>query len=702
MDRIDPKSHSSSGHRRGLVATLLLLPALLVGGCGLDAPPSGHSISGAVTGEVRAGVNITLGSGGATARTTTTGPSGGYSFARLAAGPYLVTAALEGYTFAPHAGQAVLLGDADVGGQDFIATARTHAIRGTIRGAVAAGVQVDLSGAGTSASTSTAADGTFSFLGVPDSTYVVTPVLAGHGFSPGARTVTLSGADASGQDFVSSVATAPLHAISGSVVGAVAGDVTITLERGSAALASTLTDATGGFVFPDLADGAYTVTPSRSGFAFAPRSQAVALGGADAVLPAFSGTASTGSSQLGEMATGGRVPFGIAIGNDLDAWLTDGVGAVVTRVRLQDAPDGARGEVTDFPVGDASAAPTAIALRFFGLRCFTEPQANRIGCISWSGGDVFAVDIPTPASRPSDVVNGPGASPLSPDIWFAEHDAGKVGRMRVASGDNPTSGTMVAEYDLPAGCRPTSLAWTGGNVWWAAEGCGRIGWIDPATGLVQAIAVDVGQPISLAPILDEPGAWFVDAASDRLGRLTAAGGLSWFSPSVPGSKLSGVANGPDQAVYVTEQAGNSIARLPYADFDPRADPNAGRLTQEMPLPVAGSLPFRITGGTDGNVWFTERGRAAIGVVHMPTHCIMGKVTLADLQTPVPAVSVALAMAGGGNTTGTTTAEGHYGFCGLVPGSYTVTPSLGTRTFVPRSLAVTMATSNLVGRSFVAE
>lgn len=702
MDRIDRRPPSSSTeHHRSLVATLLLLPALLAGGCGLDAPPSGHAISGAVSGEVQAGVTITLTGGSASPRTTATGPSGGYSFAQLANGPYLVTAALDGFTFTPHAGQAVLLADADVGGQDFLATAQFHAIRGTIRGVATAGVQINLTGTGTGVSTSSEADGTFAFQGVADSTYLLTPILAGHGFSPGARTVTLSGADVSQQDFLSSLATAPLHAISGSVSGAVAAGVTITLERDGATPASTVTGATGSFAFADLADGAYTVTPARTGFAFAPRSLAVVLGGADVALPAFAATASTGSAQLGEMATGGRIPFGIAIGNDLNAWFTDGVTGAVTRVRLQDAPDGTRGDVTDFPVGDAQAAPTAIALRFFGLRCFTEPRANRIGCIDWSGGTVFAVDIPTPASLPTDIINGPGAGPLSPDLWFAEHDVGKVGRMRVASGENPTSGTMVAEYVLPTGCKPTSLAWTSGNVWWAAEGCGRIGWINPATGQVQAVAVNVGQPISLAPILDEAGAWFIDAASDRLGRLTAAGGLAWFSPSVAGSRLSGVTNGPDKAVYVTEQAGNAIGRLPYTSFDPRASPNAGRLTQEIPLPVAGSQPFRITSGTDGNVWFTERGRAALGVIYMPTHCLGGKVTLADLRTAVPAVAVSLALPGGGARASTTTAEGDYGFCGLAPGTYTVTPALASRTFSPPSLTVTLANSNLVGRSFVA-
>jgi virginiamycin B lyase len=711
MNRFDRDTASSSTpprtslHRLSQPFLWLLLPALVaVAGCGgLSAPPSGHTISGTVTGAVQAGVTITLTGGDVPIGpiTTVTNGAGGYAFGGLAAGPYLLTAALADYEFAPHAGQQVIMLDADVGGRDFLAVATRHAIRGTIRGVVSAGVQIDLTGA-TSATATSAADGSFAFPSLLDSTYLITPRLAGHGFTPGARQVTLSGADATGTDFVASLATGGLHAITGSVRGAVVAGVTLTLEQGAAVVATALTGAPGTFRFGDLADGAYTVTPSSAGHAFAPHSQAVILGGADVALPAFVATASTTSAQLEEISTGARLGWGIALGNDLNAWITDGVNPVVSRVRLQTTVDGPRGQVTDFPLDGATATPTAIALRFFGLRCFTQPQANRIGCISYAGTDVFTVDITTPASGPVDVINGPGAGPLSPDIWFAEHDAGKVGRMSVAAGENPTSGAMVAEYLLPAGCQPTALAWTSGNVWWAAEGCGRIGWIVPATGLVRTVPVDVGRPISLAADLVEEAVWFVDAAGDRLGRLTAAGGLAWFAPRVAGSRLTSVVAGPDGALYVTQLAANSVARLPTTSFDPAANPNAGRLTQEFPLPVAGSQPFRITSGTDGNVWFTQRGRPAIGVIYMPTHCIQGKVVAAGLLTPVAGVRLTLTPAGASTGTATSNAEGDYGFCGLAPGAYTVQPSLAARTFVPASLPVTMGTSNQVGLGFIAQ
>jgi streptogramin lyase len=214
---------------------------------------------------------------------------------------------------------------------------------------------------------------------------------------------------------------------------------------------------------------------------------------------------------------------------------------------------------------------------------------------------------------------------------------------------------------------------------------------------VHVVNVEVGQPVSLAINLGETGVWFVDAAGDRLGRLTATGGLSWFSPPV-GSRLAHVALGPDEALYVTERAANAIARFPLASFDPNAAPTAGRLTEELAL-TGGAQPFDITAGTDGNVWFTERGRASIGVVVMPTHCVFGRVTLADLATPVPAVKLTLAPAG---LTATTDAAGNFQFCGLAAGTFTVTPSLASRSFTPASRpGVQLSRANLIDNNFVA-
>lgn len=75
------------------------------------------------------------------------------------------------------------------------------------------------------------------------------------------------------------------HAISGRVAGTVSAGVTVAL--GGAATRTTTTDAAGTFTFTDLADGAYTVTPSRSGHGFDPPVREVRVSGADAVEQDF-------------------------------------------------------------------------------------------------------------------------------------------------------------------------------------------------------------------------------------------------------------------------------------------------------------------------------------------------------------------------------------------------------------------------------
>jgi len=702
MDRIDHRRDTrritaSSPAAPG--AARLVLAFLFAAGCGLSPPPTGHVVAGTVTGEGTSGVTITL-SGGAQPYAGTSGATGAFGISGVEDGVYLATATREGYTFAPQAGLEVTVAGADVNGLTFLSTATHHAIRGTVTGAVVVGVELQLSGDAT-ATTTSAADGTYAFSDVLDGSYQVRPGLAGHGFAPGARVVTLAGADLVGQDFLSSVATGTAHAISGTVGGTVTAGVTITLRPEGGAAVTAVTGASGAFNFSGRADGDYTLTPTLTGYAFSPRSLAVTLQGADSLPQRFMATASSGALQLEELATGGHVATGLAIGNDLNAWITDGPAGVISRILLQDSDVGARGDVLDVQLSPADAQPAGIALRFFGLRCFTETRANRVGCISWGGDEVFTVAIPTPASGAGAIINGPGATPLDPDMWFAEHDAGKVGRLVITDVGGVAGGRIAAEYVLPTGCRPTALGWSDGAVWWAAEGCGRIGWIDPVPGTVHVIPVAVGRPVSLTPNLGEPGVWFVDAAGDRLGRLSQAGGLSWFSTPVAGSHLAGVMLGPDKAIYVTEQTGNAIARFPLAAFDPSADPNAGRLTERFPLPTAGAQPQHITAGTDGNVWFTERGQARIGVVYMPTHCINGKITLADLLTPVPAVAVALSGPGGAVAPTRSDALGNFSFCDLAPGAYVLTPTLAPRVFTPTTRPVTLARSNLVGRDFVA-
>jgi len=173
------------------------------------------------------------------------------------------------------------------------ATTPTYSISGTVSGATASGVTLQLSGAA-SASTTTATDGTYTFTGLANGAYTLTPLKSGFTFSPTSTSVTISGASQTGKNFV---ATGPVTAytISGAVSGAVASGVTITLGGASSATTTTASDGTYSFTY--LSNGTYTVTPSRTGYTFSPTSLSVTVSGASQTGKNFTSTA-TGATTL--------------------------------------------------------------------------------------------------------------------------------------------------------------------------------------------------------------------------------------------------------------------------------------------------------------------------------------------------------------------------------------------------------------------
>lgn len=102
-----------------------------------------------------------------------------------------------------------------------------------------------------------------------------------------------------------------VSSISGTVTlnGAPLSGVTMTLSGQAQATATS--DASGNYSFADLADGSYTITPSRAGYTFSPVSRNVTLSGSDAEGQNFSATAvGAGFSASGRVvALRGRLPL---------------------------------------------------------------------------------------------------------------------------------------------------------------------------------------------------------------------------------------------------------------------------------------------------------------------------------------------------------------------------------------------------------
>jgi len=146
-----------------------------------------------------------------------------------------------------------------------------YSISGTVTldGGTAAVTDVTLTLSGdASTTTSPSGDGTYSFTGLEEGTYNVTPSLAGYVFAPVERDYDPLNTDMTGQDYVGTA----VFGISGTVslVGGTAAvtDVTLTLSGDASQAISPNADGTYGFT--GLEGGDYTITPALAGYTFEP------------------------------------------------------------------------------------------------------------------------------------------------------------------------------------------------------------------------------------------------------------------------------------------------------------------------------------------------------------------------------------------------------------------------------------------------
>ncbi len=169
-------------------------------------------------------------------------------------------------------------------------SAITYSISGTVRtatGTAISGVTMTLSGA-SSGTTTTDASGNYIFTGLVNGTYTVTPSLSGYTFSPTSITITINNGNITGRNFTGTFVT---YSISGKVTtsrGSAISSVTITLS--GAKTGTTKTNSAGNYSFSKLANGSYTITPSRYRYTFSPTSITVNIDNANVTGQNFTGT----------------------------------------------------------------------------------------------------------------------------------------------------------------------------------------------------------------------------------------------------------------------------------------------------------------------------------------------------------------------------------------------------------------------------
>jgi hypothetical protein len=187
---------------------------------------------------------------------------------------------------------ALLTGCSGRGGSGKVSSesAPTFKISGTVGGYAQENFPIILSGTN-SGTTTTDASGNYSFSGLTDGSYTVTPILFWYTFTPCSKAVTINGSDVSAIDFTSYAANNGFkYSISGVItVGGMAKQgVVVTLSGTNSGTAAT--DDSGHYSFSNLVNGSYTLTPSITEYTFTPTSQAVTINGGDVGAIDFTAT----------------------------------------------------------------------------------------------------------------------------------------------------------------------------------------------------------------------------------------------------------------------------------------------------------------------------------------------------------------------------------------------------------------------------
>jgi len=313
---------------------LCVLPFVVLAACGGGGGGGGgggtggggvtitYSVSGAIgPGSIGSGAQIAL--TGASTANVTADSSGGFSFPGLANGTYTVTPSKTSVTFSPASSQVTVSGG-NVLGVNFTGTAQgggtpsTYTISGTVSGQpTGTTVTVTLTGAFTTAAT-TDASGNYSFTGLANGTYAVTPSGTSLAFSPTTTSVIVNGANRTGVNFTATTTgggggTPTTATISGTITPVPLG-AGVTVALGGAATNTAMTDSSGNFSFAGLANGSYTITPSKTSVSFSPANRQYTLTGTNVTTANFTASAGGGGTPTTYTISGTISPQSLGSG----------------------------------------------------------------------------------------------------------------------------------------------------------------------------------------------------------------------------------------------------------------------------------------------------------------------------------------------------------------------------------------------------
>jgi len=259
---------------------------------------SGYSVSGTVTcaGTAVSGVAVNL--TGAATKSTITDSNGNYSFLGISNGSYTITPSKADYTFTP-TNLSITVTGGNASGQNFAAITKPGAPTGV---SATAG-----NGEATVTFTPPASNG-----GSAITSYTVTSNPSNIPATGSASPITVTGltngttynftvkatnAAGTGPESTSSNEVTPVgsgYFISGKITCAGTGVSGVTVSLTGAATKGTTTDSNGHYSFSGLANGSYTITPSKTEYTFTPPNLSVTIKGGNIAGKNFKGKTKPG------------------------------------------------------------------------------------------------------------------------------------------------------------------------------------------------------------------------------------------------------------------------------------------------------------------------------------------------------------------------------------------------------------------------
>lgn len=255
-------------------------------------------------------------------------------------------------------------------------------------------------------------------------------------------------------------------------------------------------------------------------------------------------------------------------------------------------------------------------------------------------------------SSPDDVMGrdargGPdvGEQPAEPELLDSDDEPDPTREPQAAGPQGEESAPALLaepefeEYAVPAGSRPHDVApGPDGLVWYAGQGSGELGVVDPGTGEVRVVPLGAGSAPHGVVLGPDGAPWVTDGGLNaivtvdpdsfevatfplprpgnaNLNTATFAGdGLQWFTgqagvhgrvdpgtgevvvfDSPRGGGPYGIATSPDGDVWFSSLAGSYIARI--------ADADGSVELLDVPTPNGGAR--RIWSDSRGRLWVTE-------------------------------------------------------------------------------------------------